>query len=114
VRASLVKTQSSRAQTWWEVGQFSFWFESEDSYGSSFLFPRRVDSAIRGVRKRRRTQRGNVLRLIQIRLTTSSLGKILLGCQDKTLQARIADSSAIKAISFRRLRREIKGDQNSR
>jgi hypothetical protein len=28
------------------------------------------------------------------------LEKILLACQDKTLQARIADSSSIKGVSF--------------
>ena len=78
-----------------------------------FFFPAALILRLEGSGRGEEPSGGNALRLIQIRLTASSLDKILLGCQDKTLQARIADSSAIKAISFRRLRREIKGDQNS-
>jgi hypothetical protein len=42
----------------------------------------------------------NALRLIQIRLTVSSLEKIWLGCQDNSPQDRIADSSSTNAVSF--------------
>jgi hypothetical protein len=41
-----------------------------------------------------------VLRLIQIRLVTPSLQKILPACQANSLQARIADSSSINAASL--------------
>ena len=43
-------------------------------HGSSFLFPRRVDSAIAGPEEAKNPA-GKVLRLIQIRLTTPSLEK---------------------------------------
>jgi hypothetical protein len=43
---------------------------------------------------------GNVLRLIQIRLTTSSLEKIPPASQANSPQARIADSNSINAVSL--------------
>jgi hypothetical protein len=43
---------------------------------------------------------GRVLRLIQIRLTASSLSKIPTVCQVNSPQPRIADSSSTKAVSF--------------
>jgi hypothetical protein len=41
----------------------------------------------------------NVLRLIQIRLTTPSFEKISLARQDNSPQARIPDSSSINAVN---------------
>src|SRR5437762_11188752 len=43
---------------------------------------------------------GGVLRLIQIRLTTPSLPKIVRVCQDNSPRLRIADSSSRNAVSF--------------
>src|SRR6266478_6908971 len=43
---------------------------------------------------------GKVLRLIQIRLTTPSLPKIVRVCQDNSPRLRIADSSSRNAVSF--------------
>src|SRR5437899_5909902 len=43
---------------------------------------------------------GDVLRLIQIRLTKSSFEKILPACQANSAQLRIAHSSSTKAVSF--------------
>jgi hypothetical protein len=43
---------------------------------------------------------GEVLRLIQIRLTTPSFEKISLACQANSPQARIADLSSTNAVSF--------------
>src|SRR2546423_9942172 len=43
---------------------------------------------------------GGVLRLIQIRLTTPSLPKIVRVCQDNSPRLRIADSSSKNAVSF--------------
>src|SRR5262249_33368275 len=64
------------------------------------FLPRRVSSLVLRVGKRRRTQRGNVLRLIQIRLAAPSLAKITPASQDNSPQARISDSSSKNAVSF--------------
>jgi hypothetical protein len=65
------------------------------SYDSffSFLFPATLILRLR-VRKRRRTSGGNVLRLIQIRLTASSVEKITPECQANSPQFRVADSKS--------------------
>ena len=52
------------------------------------------------VRKRRGTRGELVLRLIQIRLATSSLERISPGCQANSPRPRIADSSSTNAVSF--------------
>jgi hypothetical protein len=71
-----------------------------------FISPRCVDSAIAGFRTGEEPSGEKVIRLIQIRLTTSSLEKILLDCQDETLQARIADSSSARSSNRMQERRE--------
>jgi len=50
-------------------------------HGSSFLFPRYVDFAIRGFGRGEEPSGANVLRLIRIRLSDAESGKISLGCQ---------------------------------
>ena len=52
------------------------------------------------VRKRRGTRGEIVLRLIQIRLATSSLERISPACQANSPRPRIADSSSTNAVSF--------------
>src|SRR5439155_1561139 len=52
------------------------------------------------VRKRRGTRGELVLRLIQIRLATSSLERISPACQANSPRPRIADSSSTNAVSF--------------
>ena len=69
-------------------------------HGSSFLFPRCVRFWDCGSEGGEEPQRGNVLRLIQIRLATPSLQKISLGCQANSTQPQIADSSSRNAVSF--------------
>ena len=70
-----------------------------DSYGSSSLFPRYVDSVIRGFGRGEEPSGANVLRLIQNPLERS-LEKITPACQARNPQPRIADSSSRKAVSF--------------
>jgi hypothetical protein len=51
-----------------------------------FFFPRYVDSAIRGSGRGEEPSGENVLRLIQIRFTAPSLGKITPASQDNSQQ----------------------------
>src|SRR6476469_5388804 len=67
--------------------------------GSLLSFPRCVDQWLR-VRKRRRTQRGRVLRLIQDPFSNDEFGKISSARQANSLVARTADSSSRNAVSF--------------
>jgi hypothetical protein len=52
-----------------------------------FFFPRYIDSAIAGPEGAKNLAGKNVLRLIQIRLTTSSVEKITPACQANSPQA---------------------------
>jgi hypothetical protein len=79
-------------------------------HGSSFLFPRYVDSAIAGPGGAKNLPGANVLRLIRIRLTTSSLAKIMPDSQDDSLLARVADSSSTNAVSFSSARTTKRSD----
>src|ERR1700730_6329196 len=65
----------------------------------SFLFPRRVDSAVAGLEEAKNPA-GKVLRLIQIFLTPPSFEKISPVRQVNSPQPRIADSSSRNAVSF--------------
>jgi hypothetical protein len=65
----------------------------------SFLFPRRVVSAIAGLEEAKNPA-GKVLRLIQILLTPPSFEKISPICQVNSPQPRIADSNSRNAVSF--------------
>src|SRR4030095_2562868 len=55
---------------------------SQRIHGSSFLFPRYVDSASYGSGRGEEPSGASVLRLIQIRSTASSLEKIAPACPD--------------------------------
>jgi len=70
------------------------------SYGSSFLFPAALTLRFGGPEEAKKPSGGNVLRLIQIRVTTSSFEKTSTASQDNSPQARITDSSSTKAVSF--------------
>ena len=59
-------------------------------HGSSFLFLCYVDSVVCGSGRGEEPSGGNVLRLIQIRLATSSLGKIWPVYQSNSAQRQIA------------------------
>jgi hypothetical protein len=65
-----------------------------------FFLPRHVESAITGPEEAKNLAGRKALRLIQIRLTPSTLGKIASTRQDNSSQARIADSSSINAVNF--------------
>jgi hypothetical protein len=64
-------------------------------HGSSFLFPRSVESWIAGPEETK-NQRGKVLRLIRIRLATLKFERISLARQTQSPQARLADSRAAR------------------
>jgi hypothetical protein len=52
-----------------------------------------------GLEEAKNPSGGEILRLIQIRLATPSLAKILAASQDDSRQARIADCVTIVALS---------------
>jgi hypothetical protein len=65
----------------------------------SFLFPRRVDSAVAGLEEAKNPA-GKVLRLIQIFLTPPSFEKISPACRGNSPQVQIANSSLVNAVSI--------------
>jgi hypothetical protein len=84
-------------------------------HGSSFLFPATLILELRGSGRGEEPSGGNVLRLIQIRLTTSSFEKKIAVCQANS-QPRIADWSSINAVSFSsfaRWNRQLQHSPNS-
>ena len=56
---------------------------------SSLLFPALLLPSAAGLEKAKNHRRANVLRLIQIRLTTASVGKICPACKDNSPQGTI-------------------------
>ena len=69
-------------------------------HGFSFLFPRQIDSAIRGSGRGEEPPRGNVLHLIQTCLGTTSLKKIRRVGQTISLRARIGSFSFRNSFSL--------------
>ena len=71
-----------------------------DSYGFPFFVPAALILKVAGPEETKNLAGRNVLRLIRIRLTTSSLEKILPVCQDNSPPTQIADSSSRNAVNF--------------
>ena len=65
----------------------------------SFLFPRRIDSAIAGLEEAKNLA-GEVLRLIQIFLTPAEFSKIFAGMSTKFAASADRRSNSRNAVSF--------------